>query len=255
MSPMLSIPVFQVHLNHRSRINWRTFLAQFGLVCSEFVICSNMNSKRTLKMFFWFHILILNCCCAPNPGWTETVTKRGEETSETRSSVVGSHGSLRICDKVGDALSAWEAAPDICQGKDLGVISTKCIWVCEPSCSHKSWSPCSLLHFCCFFANTVAMTSSCKEVMQIFHLELREQMLLSRAQEFLLGNLPPAPGQAGSISIAITPLRESWIRWSEMKLWKGRSVNLISPVSSSVLLTNQEGRTVSVDHAWERMKI
>ena len=101
MSPMLSIPVFQVHLNHRSRINWRTFLAQFGLVCSEFVICSNMNSKRTLKMFFWFHILILNCCCAPNPGWTETVTKRGEETSETRSSVVGSHGSLRICDKVG----------------------------------------------------------------------------------------------------------------------------------------------------------
>ena len=60
-----------------------------------------------------------------------------------------------------------------------------------------------------FFANTVAMTSSCKEVMQMFHLELREQMLLSRAQEFLLGNLPPAPGQAGSISIAITPLRES----------------------------------------------
>ena len=146
-------------------------------------------------------------------------------------------------------------------GKLLQIYARERIWVlfqpnvCEPSCSHKSWSPCSLLHFCCFFVNTVAMTSSCKEVMQMFHLELREQMLLSRAQEFLLGNLPPAPGQAGSISIASTRPRESWIRWSEMKLWKGRSVNLISPVSSSVLLTNQEGRTVSVDHAWERMKI
>ena len=110
-----------------------------------------------------------------------------------------------------------------------------------------------------FFANTVAKTSSLKEVLQMFHLELREQMILSRAQEFLLWNLAPAPGQAGSISIASTPQWESWIRWSEMKLWKGRSVNLISPVSSPGLLTNQEGRncvwTVSVDHAWERMKI
>ena len=183
--------------------------------------------------------------------WQSVERKQAKQEAAS----LGATDRCAFATRWGDALSAWEAAPDICQGKDLGVISTKCIWVCEPSCSHKSWSPCSLLHFCCFFANTVAMTSSCKEVMQMFHLELREQMLLSTAQEFLLWNLPPAPGQAGSISIAITPLRESWIRWSEMKLWKGRSVNLISPVSSSVLLTNQEGRTVSVDHAWERMKI